>query len=238
MEKLGTVIASLALASLLGAPEIFAQTQPKVTEPPKQVEPKAKATQPMAKTTTPIQSTKRFSERTGLSRASTISGMSVKDATGKDAGKIEDLMVDSRGEVAYAVVSFGGFLGIGDKLFALPWDAVWVDRSNKTVYIDVNKEMLEKAPSFATDKYPDPSDREWGKDVRRTWNDASITAAVKMKLAGEKAATLVKVDVDTDQGVVQLNGAVDSERTKQRASELVRQVDGVRKVINNLKVQG
>jgi len=69
---------------------------------------------------------------------------------------------------------------------------------------------------------------------RASW----ITASVKTKLATEKAATLLKVNVDTNQGVVQLNGSVDSERTKLRASELARQVDGVRKVVNNLKVQG
>jgi len=61
---------------------------------------------------------------------------------------------------------------------------------------------------------------------------------VKTKLAGEKVSTLLKVNVDTNQGVVQLNGSVDSERMKQRASELARQVDGVRRVVNTLKVQG
>lgn len=165
-------------------------------------------------------------------------GSSVKDASGKEAGKIEDLLIDSRGQIAYAVVSFGGLMGIGDKLFAIPWNAVMVDRDNKTVYLDVTKETLERAPSFPKDRWPDANDREWGSGVRTTWNDASITAGVKTKLAGEKAATLVKVNVDTNQGVVQLNGTVDSERTKQRASELARQVDGVRKVVNNLKVQG
>jgi hyperosmotically inducible protein len=49
---------------------------------------------------------------------------------------------------------------------------------------------------------------------------------------------LIKVNVDTNQGVVDLNGSVDSVHTKQRAAELARQVDGVRKVVNNLKVQG
>jgi hyperosmotically inducible periplasmic protein len=61
---------------------------------------------------------------------------------------------------------------------------------------------------------------------------------VKSKLAREKAATLVKVNVDTNEGVVQLSGNVDSEQTKLRATELARQVEGVRKVVNNLKIQG
>ena len=61
---------------------------------------------------------------------------------------------------------------------------------------------------------------------------------MKSKLALEKLSTLTKVDVDTRQGTVHLNGTVDSERTKARAAELVRQVDGVKGVVNNLRVQG
>jgi hyperosmotically inducible protein len=68
--------------------------------------------------------------------------------------------------------------------------------------------------------------------------DSTITAKVKAKLATEKASSLVKVDVDTRQGVVELNGTVDSEKTRMRASDLTRQVDGVRDVVNNLKVGG
>ena len=162
----------------------------------------------------------------------------MKDLAGKDAGTIEDLLVDSRGAVAYAIVSFGGFMGIGDRLYAVPWDAVIVDREKRTVHVDVTKETLERSPSFAADQWPDPSDREWGGEVRKSWSDASITAAVKTRLAGTSPATLMKVEVSTSRGVVQLNGAVDSERTKQRATELTRQVEGVRRVVNNLKVQG
>jgi hypothetical protein len=186
----------------------------------------------------PIRDTKRFAEHTGLFRSSSVVGSSVKDLAGKDAGTIEDLLVDSRGAVAYAIVSFGGFMGIGDRLYAVPWDAVIVDREKRTVHVDVTKETLERSPSFAADQWPDSSDREWGGEVRKSWSDASITAAVKTRLAGTSPATLMKVEVSTSRGVVQLNGAVDSERTKQRATELTRQVDGVRRVVNNLKVQG
>jgi BON domain/PRC-barrel domain len=175
-----------------------------------------------------------------LWKGSAVIGATVKDSQGKNIGKIEDLVVDSTGRVKYAVLSFGGFLGIGDKLFAVPWSAMRFDRDAndiKAVVLDVTKESLERAPSFARDKWPDPKDRQWGESVSRYWSDTSVTAAVKSKLAGEKLSTLTKVDVDTRQGVVKLNGTVDSERTKQRASELARQVNGVRQVVNNLKVQ-
>ena len=61
---------------------------------------------------------------------------------------------------------------------------------------------------------------------------------MKTKLAGTSPATLLKVDVDTKQGIVQLNGTVDSDKTRQRATQLTQQVEGVRRVVNNLKVQG
>ncbi len=73
--------------------------------------------------------------------------------------------------------------------------------------------------------------------MRKHWGDASITTAVKARLAREKASTLTKVDVDTRQGVVRLSGTVDNDRMRQRASELTRQVAGVRAVRNDLKVQ-
>ena len=219
-----------ALVGLLGATEVGAQSASK----PAASTPTGQA----AKSPEPIKDTKRFAEHTGLFRSSAVVGSTVQDLEGKDAGKIEDLLVDSRGDVAYAIVSFGGFMGIGDRLYAVPWNAVILDRDKRTVHVDVRKETLERAPSFPPDRWPDPNDREWGAEVRKGWSDASITAAVKTRLAGTSPATLLKVDVDTNEGVVELNGTVDNERTKQRASDLARQVDGVRRVVNNLKVQG
>jgi hypothetical protein len=226
-------VTAVALGSALGLTDASAQSASKpatgqVTKPTGQV----------TKAAEPITNTKRFAEHTGLYRASSVVGSGVKDLDGKDAGKIEDLLVDYKGNVAYAIVSFGGFLGVGDKLFAVPWNAVILDREKRTVHVDVTKEALERSPSFTADKWPDPNDRDWGKEVSKAWSDASITAAVKTRLAGASPATLLKVDVDTKQGIVQLNGTVDTDKTRQRATELARQVDGVRRVVNNLKVQG
>jgi hyperosmotically inducible protein len=69
------------------------------------------------------------------------------------------------------------------------------------------------------------------------WSDPTITMAVKSRLAKEKAGTLTKVNVDTRQGIVELSGTVDNNAMKQRAGDLAQQVDGVRRVVNNLKVQ-
>ena len=76
-----------------------------------------------------------------------------------------------------------------------------------------------------------------GKTAGQNVDDASITASVKTKLAAEKPATLTKVDVDTNKGTVYLTGNVETPAIKERATELARQVSGVREVVNNLKIQ-
>jgi hyperosmotically inducible periplasmic protein len=76
-----------------------------------------------------------------------------------------------------------------------------------------------------------------GKSAGQNVDDASITASVKTKLAAEKVATLTKVDVDTNKGTVYLTGNVENATIKERATEIARQVAGVRDVVNNLKVQ-
>ncbi len=76
-----------------------------------------------------------------------------------------------------------------------------------------------------------------GKSLGRDIDDATITAEVKAKLAAEKIATLTRIDVDTNNGVVALNGTVQSEDMRMRAVDVARGVKGVREVVNNLRVQ-
>lgn len=94
--------------------------------------------------------------------AGTLVGDTVRNYEGEDLGKLEEIMIDlDEGRVAYAVLSFGGFLGMGDKLFAIPWEALTVDTENKEIVINVQKEVLEKAPGFDKDHWPKTTDREW-----------------------------------------------------------------------------
>ncbi len=84
----------------------------------------------------------------------------------EDLGKVEDIMLDLQsGKVAYVVVSFGGFLGIGSKLFAMPWEAFQLDADNKVFRLDLDKQVLENAPGFDKDNWPDFADREWGSKI-------------------------------------------------------------------------
>ncbi len=104
---------------------------------------------------------------------STLAGDSVRNATGEDLGEIEDVMVDlDTGRIAYAVLSFGGIVGMGDKLFAIPWEALQISRDEHKFILDVSKDMLKKAPCFDKDNWPDTSDPEWNIRTRNYWRKA------------------------------------------------------------------
>jgi|SRR5580658_1262264 sporulation protein YlmC with PRC-barrel domain len=100
--------------------------------------------------------------------ASTLAGDSVKNSAGESLGKVDEIMIDiPSGKVAYAVLSFGGVLGMGNKLFAVPWGALKVDEDDKCFILDVNKKTLEGAPGFDKDRWPDMADTTWGLEVFR-----------------------------------------------------------------------
>lgn len=100
--------------------------------------------------------------------ASTLTGDKVRSPDGDDLGQLEEIVIDlDSGRVSYAVLASGGFLGLGDKLFAIPWDMLSVDAENKEVIVDVSKETLENAPGFDKDNWPDTHDRSWVGDVYR-----------------------------------------------------------------------
>jgi len=98
--------------------------------------------------------------------ASTLAGDPVRNAAGEKLGRIEEFMTDlPTGRIGYAVLSFGGFLGMGDKLFAIPWDALSLDTENHEFVLDVDKDVLEKAPGFDKNDWPDFADRAWGAGI-------------------------------------------------------------------------
>ena len=95
--------------------------------------------------------------------ASTLAGDQVQNSAGEDLGKVDEIMIDiPAGKVAYAVLSFGGFLGMGNKLFAVPWSALRLDEDKKHFILDVDKKKLENAPGFDKDNWPDMADTSWG----------------------------------------------------------------------------
>ena len=98
--------------------------------------------------------------------ADDLTGDRVVNRQKEDLGTIQHLMIDlQKGRVAYAVLSFGGFLGMGEKLFAIPWSALTVDTVERQFVLNVGKDLLERAPGFDKDNWPDMADRTWGTDV-------------------------------------------------------------------------
>jgi sporulation protein YlmC with PRC-barrel domain len=98
--------------------------------------------------------------------AGTLSGDRVRNSAGENLGKVHDIMIDvPTGRVAYAVLSFGGVLGVGNKLFAVPWSALTVDEDEKEFVLDIDKSRLENAPGFDKDNWPDMADPSWRSQV-------------------------------------------------------------------------
>jgi sporulation protein YlmC with PRC-barrel domain len=98
--------------------------------------------------------------------ASTLQGDDVVNAAGDKLGTLDEIMLDvPSGRIAYAVLSSGGFLGIGDKLFAIPWRALTLDADNECFVLDVSKERLEQAPGFDKDDWPSMADESWAREV-------------------------------------------------------------------------
>ena len=99
--------------------------------------------------------------------ATSMIGDKVKNSAGDQLGGITEIMIDVHtGQVVYAVLSFGGFLGLGDKLFAIPWESLTIDTSDHTFILDVPKEVLQNAEGFDQDNWPNFADPEWS---RRTY---------------------------------------------------------------------
>ena len=106
-------------------------------------------------------------EMYGVVSASKIIGEAVINRQNEDLGRIHELVIDAKeGRLAYAVLSFGGFMGMGNKLFAMPWKAFEFAATENKLILNVDKEKLKAAPGFDKDaKWPDFADRTWGKGI-------------------------------------------------------------------------
>src|SRR6202453_4981154 len=101
-----------------------------------------------------------------LMGADTLIGNDVYNTANESLGTIKELMIDmSSGKISYAVLSYGGFLGMGDRLFAVPWAALKLDTSNKRFTLNATKEQLKNAPGFDKDHWPAMADSTWVTDV-------------------------------------------------------------------------
>lgn len=108
-------------------------------------------------------------------RASKLLGANLQNSRRENVGEINDLVLNSRGEVRYVAVTYGGFLGVGNKMFAIPFEAIRfeidpkVSSTTPVLRLDVTKEQLEGATGFDEKSWPDFSDSKFTNDLYRRY---------------------------------------------------------------------
>ena len=112
------------------------------------------------------QTNSSFDSAATLLSGSTITGDDVCNMQNEKLGEVKDIMHDmTEGKIRYAVLSAGGFLGIGERLFAVPWKALTLDKENKRFLLDVDAERLKNAPGFDKDQWPNMADASWNSSI-------------------------------------------------------------------------
>lgn len=123
----------------------------------------------------------------GVTKVTHLIGKQVQNSEGKDLGEIKDLVINWKGGgfVEYAVLSFGGFLGLGDKYFAVPWGVLGLSRDKKHFVLNVKEERLKNAPGFDKDNWPDMSRPDWDVVVYQFYG---LDSKISQANAGSKSA--------------------------------------------------
>jgi sporulation protein YlmC with PRC-barrel domain len=101
-----------------------------------------------------------------LMGAATLIGDHVHNLQDEHLGDIKDIMIDMRtGKIAYAVMASGGLLTLGEKLFAVPWEALTLDTVNQRFTLNIDKQRIDAAPGFDKDDWPDMANQSWASQV-------------------------------------------------------------------------
>ena len=114
-------------------------------------------------------------------RVSEILKTTVENRHGEKLGTIQDFIVGVDGRLKYAILSHGGFLGIGDVLIPIPFDSLMAGREKGTVVLDIDKQTLEKSLNFETKTWPDFTSAEWEEKIDRYF--AAYAAGARQPLA-------------------------------------------------------
>ena len=127
-----------------------------------------------------VRETSDLRETSRLISSEKVEGTAVVNPQGDDLGHINEIMIDKvSGQVAYAVLKYGSFLGMGGKLFALPWDQLTYDTRYAAYVVGISPDRLKAAPSFDENARPNFDDPQWGQRVhdyygsRASWMTAA-----------------------------------------------------------------
>jgi sporulation protein YlmC with PRC-barrel domain len=102
--------------------------------------------------------------------ATSLIGDRVENRQGEHLGRIKDIMLDlQHGNIAYVVLEYGGFMGMGEKLFAVPFDVLDLDQTQQKFMLDVEKEQLDRAPGFDKDHWPETNSHFYSKGAGSSW---------------------------------------------------------------------
>lgn len=103
--------------------------------------------------------------------------MDVLNPSHENLGEIKDIMIDPiTGNIVYAVLTFGGFMGFGEKYFAIPWEAFYLDTNeDEKVILNISKEKFENAPGFDQDNWPSAGQWEFVDKIYRHYGYKSYT---------------------------------------------------------------
>jgi sporulation protein YlmC with PRC-barrel domain len=197
----------------------------------------------------------------------TLTGYKVQNAAGEDLGKIDDLVVDQKsGRVLYAVLAFGGILGIGNRLAAVPWRRLRLREYQKAFLLNIDQETLQHAPTFDKEHWPDMTLPEW-RDTIETYfaynpaeetqiaeggeflgdvppsvsieevrEEEGLARRVEFEFEAAEAFDMNGIQIAAHDSTVILNGKVASRAELILADNIARAVRGVETLKNNLKV--
>jgi sporulation protein YlmC with PRC-barrel domain len=99
-------------------------------------------------------------------KTANIIGNMVMNRQGEEMGEIDEVVIDVfNGRVAYLVLAFGGFLGMGVKLYAVPWKALYYDNEQQVYVLNMTQDQLAQAPGFEKETWPEFTDEHWNRHV-------------------------------------------------------------------------
>lgn len=108
--------------------------------------------------------------------ATSIIGDSVENREGEKLGEVNNIMLNiDDGSIEYIVLEFGSFLGMGGKLFAIPFNEMYLDTRKKVFVIDRSKEYLKSIPGFDPNHWPETNDHRYYEDVNDYWRSVNTT---------------------------------------------------------------